>query len=83
MSVWWLAVIVCICVFLIAACALWCLPRRLIAESEGLPEAFRSTLPPRHLLNRTGRMLHKLLWAAAVSLVLLVIGVSFGPSDGP
>lgn len=75
--------IACIFLFLLAACALWCLPRRLIAEPGVLPEAFRSTLPPRHLLNRTGRMLHGLLWGAAVSLVLLVVGVSFGSFGGP
>lgn len=82
MSAWWLAVLVCILLFLAAACALWCLPRRLIAEPGVLPEAFRSTLPPRHLLNRTGRMLHSLLWLAAASLGLLVIGMGFGALPG-
>lgn len=82
MSAWWLGIIVCIVVFLLAACALWCLPKRLIAGPGVLPGAFRSTLPPRHLLNRSGRLLHGLLWVAAVSLVLLVIGASCGSPDG-
>jgi hypothetical protein len=76
----WVAIGVFALLGLGAAFALWCLPKRLISDPGAVPEAFRNTLPPRHLLNRTGRALHDLFWVSAALMVLLVVWASLASS---
>jgi MFS superfamily sulfate permease-like transporter len=78
----WCAIAVSALICLASACVLWCWPKRFISESGALPGALRNTLPPRHLLNCTGRLLHDLFYVAAVLMVLLVLAVSSIAPDG-
>jgi hypothetical protein len=78
----WVAIVVSALVCLAAASVLWCWPKRFISDPGAVPAALRNTLPPRHLLNRPGRLLYELFRGAALLMVLLVFALSFVASDG-
>jgi hypothetical protein len=78
----WTAIAVSALLSLASACVLWCWPKRFISEPGAVPAALRNTLPPRHLLNRRGRLLYDLFRVSAGLMILLVTMLSFMTWNG-